>query len=55
MAEQLDKLQGSRLMLDNQAARKLMKDVTELDNVTLEAMRADVEKLKTDDDGIIDL
>jgi hypothetical protein len=55
MADQLDKLQGSRMMLDNQAARKLMKDVTELDNVTLEAMRTDVEKLKTDEDGIIDV
>lgn len=55
MAEQLDKLQGSRMMLDNTAARKLMKDVTELDNVTLEAMRTDVEKLKTDEDGIIDV
>lgn len=55
MAEQLGKLQGSRMMLDNQAARKLMKDVTELDNVTLEAMRTDVEKLKTDEDGIIDV
>lgn len=55
MAEQLDKLQGSRMVLDNTAARKLMKDVTELDNVTLEAMRTDVEKLKTDEDGIIDV
>ena len=55
MADQLDKLQGSRMMLDNQAARKLMKDVTELDNVTLEAMRTDVEKLKTDEDGITDV
>jgi len=55
MADQLDKLQGSRMMLDNQAARKLMKDVKELDNVTLEAMRTDVEKLKTDEDGIIDV
>lgn len=55
MAEQLDKLQGSRMMLDNTAARKLMKDVTELDNVTLEAMRTDVEKLKTDEDGITDV
>ena len=55
MAEQLDKLQGSRMMLDNTAARKLMKDVTELDNVTLEAMRTDVEKLKTDEDGLTDV
>ena len=55
MADQLDKLQGSRMMLDNTAARKLMKDVTELDNVTLEAMRTDVEKLKTDEDGITDV
>ncbi|HPM74518.1 MAG TPA: hypothetical protein PLA71_02210 [Saccharofermentans sp.] len=55
MADQLDKLQGSRMVLDNTAARKLMKDVTELDNVTLEAMRTDVEKLKTDEDGIIDV
>lgn len=55
MAAQLDKLQGSRMVLDNAAARKLMKDVTELDNVTLEAMRTDVEKLKTGEDGIIDV